>query len=471
MPSTLKRSRRRELTLTRSFTNAIQDKVHPDQRLRIEGRERRPFLIDRTNGCSHVTLASTPEAANAPALTSRPSMALSLYHSPNPDVPVHPIHLLPPELLMHVFVLGCLDDVMFPVLVSHVCHSWRAIALHAHSLWRRVSLNPRSRQDMWKERIRRARLCTLDVAFKSDPCLNLSHDIDTLTLQMHLLAPRVSTLRSLDIRFDTHKPYLWNAALGPLCRPSSYLWDHRSPNPGDQYFNGPIEAVKLESLILQYPQNDDTKQFTLFGGFAPKLRRLTLDGVRLTWIPELFGNLTYLDYTHHGFSSGQEAIEEILSMLQVSSQIRVLRLCFLSKVMERQVLHLQARLLVDEVVTLPFLESLSLHVDGAQADISSELTSIVSRLSVPDLRKLCLLDSRTLDASWSPNRNGKSFAGLHAFVDGLYPRLERTSLMHLTAEGRWVKPSLLSKLSENMTSLKTVTVNSVTRVVGFTASE
>ena len=463
MPSTLRRTRRRELLLTHSFTRAIQDKVRlescvyqPPCMYQVFMISTRPqadgkvFLADRTNGHTHTNLASTSEASVAPVLTSHPSMILSLYHSPNPHQPVHPIHRLPPELLVHVFALGSVDNVMFPILVSHVCHSWRAIALHARSLWRRVSLNPGSNVYMWKERIRRARLCTLDVILASYPHSRALYDIDRVALQMHLLAPHFSALRSLDIRFNSNAPYLWNAALGPFCRSTSYLWDHRSPNPGDRSFNCAVEAPKLESLTLRHPQNDDIKEFSLFGGFAPKLTRVTLEGVRLTWLPELFGNLSFLDYTHHGFSRGEVAVDEILSMLRVSSRIRELKLCICHKATTLQALHLRRPLIGDDDVALPFLESLSLRVDNKDSDIPSELITIVSRLSVPELKNLCLQDP-CVAALGSQGRHSRPFAALPTFIDVIG---RDTSLHNLMAEGRWVEPSVLSGLAAQLPSLK-----------------
>lgn len=474
MPSTLRRTRRRELVLTRSFTRAIQDKVRLEScvyqptciyqvfltstRPWADGKECRAFLADRTNGHTHTTLGSTFEASVVPVLTSHPSMILSLYHSPNPHQPVHPIHRLPPELLVHVFALGSVDDTMFPILVSHVCHSWRAIVLHARTLWRRVSLNPASDVHMWKERIRRARLCTLDVILASHPHSMALYDIDTVALQMHLLAPHFSALRSLDIRFNSYAPYLWNTALGPFCRSTSYLWDHRSPNPGDRSFNGAVEAPKLESLTLRYPQNDDIKEFSLFGGFAPKLARVTLEGVRLTWLPELFGNLSFLDYTHHGFSREEVAVDEILSMLQVSSRIRELKLCICHKATTLQALHFRKPLIDDDDIALPFLESLSLRVDNEDSDIPSELITIVSRLSTPELKNLCLQDL-CVAALGSPSWHSRPFAALPTFYDAI---CRHTSLHNLMAEGRWVEPSSLSGLAAELPSLKSIQVDNMT---------
>ena len=469
MPSTLRRSRRRELVLTHSFTRAIQDKVRLESCVyqpscmfrvfltstspRTEGKDCRAFFTNRTNGHPHSPLASTFETSAVPVLTSRPSMILSLYHSPNPHQPIHPIHRLPPELLVHVFALGSLDDVMFPILVSHVCHSWRAIVLHAHSLWRRVSLHPNSNVHMWKECIRRARLCTLDVALASHPHSRVLYDIDLVALQMHLLAPHISALRSLDIRFYSYAPYLWNAALGPFCRSTSYLWEHRSPNPGDRYFNGAVEAPKLESLTLRYPQNDDMKEFSLFGGFAPKLACVVLEGVRLTWFPGLFGNLSFLDYTHHGFSRGEEAVDEILSMLQVSSRIRELKLCVCYKA-SFQTLQLRRPMIGDDDVALRFLESLSLRVHAEDSDIPSELMTILSRLSVPNLKTLCLQDQI---------RHSIPFPALPTFINVIS---RSTSLRNLMAEGRWVELSLLTGLAAQLPLLNSIQVGNMVISMG-----
>lgn len=366
-------------------------------------------------------------------------MILSLYHSANPHLPVHPIHRLPLELLVHVFALGSVDNVVFPVLVSHVCHSWRAIALHAHSIWRRVSLSPDSNVHMWKERIRRARLCTLDVVVASSGCSRASYDIDIVALQMHLLAPYISELRSIDIQFSSYAPYLWNAALGPLCHSPLHLWDHRS-------FNGTVLAPQLESLTLRYTQNDDIKEFSLFGGFAPKLARVTLEGVRLTWFPELFGNLSFLDYMHHGFSRGEEAVDEILFMLQISNRLRELRLCICHKSTTFQVLRLRRPLIGDDNIALPCLESLSLRVNNEDSHVPSELNAILSRISAPNLKNLYLQDLCAVTPG-SPNTHFRPFAALPTFIDTM---CRNASLSNLMAEGRWVEPLLLSGLGTRL---------------------
>lgn len=387
-------------------------------RFHTEAKVHRLLLTDRTNVRSYSQMPSMTDPGSSIMQTSRPSMAFFLYRSPHPAMPDHPIHRLPLELLMHVFVLGSFDDVMFPVLVSHVCHSWRAIALHTQTLWRRVVLTQHSDLIMWQQRLYRARSCTLDVVLASHPTSSEPHDIDDLALKMHMLAPHLARMRSIDIRLDGYTPYLWNIALDPLCRTSSGSCDPHS--------KGRIFVPRLESLSLRYSRNDDSKEFTLFDGVSPCLSRLAVEGVRLTWLPGLFGNLRYLEYTHHGFTSGRTAVDEILFILQVSFQLRELKLCFASKAMETEILYIGGKLAVEEIVTLPFLETLSLGVDGTDVKVPTELVSIVSQLSLPSLRKLSLCDPcLTRHSLW--NHVTVQFAGLTAFLEMIHEQARRSS--------------------------------------------
>lgn len=438
MPSTLRRSRRRELTLTRSSTNAIRDKVYPEHHPCIDHDRSR--LTDRTNVRSYAPLVTTTQGLSPSMLDSRPSMTSSVYRSSNSIMPIHPIRRLPPELLVHVFMLGSFDDVMFPVLVSHVCHSWRAVALHAHTLWRSITLTRHSDLTMWQERLRRSRSCALDIAITSSRVgSTVPPDIDTVALQMHMIISYLARTRSLDISFDgLHTPYLWNTALGPLCPRSSSIWDPESPQASqDANSRGVIiSAARLETLSLRYPGNDDTKEFTLFGGFSPRLTRLTVQGVRLTWLPGLFGNLRYLDYTHHGFTSGKKAVDELLSMLQVSGQLRELKLSFTTRVtMEREVLHIGGGSLIGDgdIVTLPHLESLTLGIEGQSAQVPSELVSVASRLSVPGLKKLYLYDPD--HSGYIPGHRSRNAV---PYVDVFSGQICWMPLTDVVVEGRWL---------------------------------
>ncbi|KAJ7714220.1 hypothetical protein B0H16DRAFT_1742800 [Mycena metata] len=308
-----------------------------------------------------------------------------------PPTRVHFIHRLPAELIACFFVLGAEDDEHFAIRVSQVCRTWRSIALHTPSLWRRISLGPQ--QQMWRERIYRAKAVL---------------DIHTVQLCMHLVAPFVRRWRSLTIYLSDYEPFLANAALSGCCHD---LVKRRG------------RAPLLEELTVVYRANDDTKEFCLFSGCTPKLRRLTVDGLRLTWLPSLFQNLTFLDYTHHGFSAGDDAVAELLYMLSVCKRLQELKILFPRKSMARPPGPFRPDM---RRVVLPWL--LQLHLRVETRDIPPELARLVTHLSTPALTSLYLTD---------PGRRRHPFPNLTSFMRA-YPMLP--SLQTVFVEHGWHGP-------------------------------
>ena len=126
---------------------------------------------------------------------------------------------------------------------------------------------------------------------------------DIVHMRLGVVVPAIGRWRSLTIRCEQYGLYFWNTALSSLCA---------KPGRSSTY------APKLEALSLVYPYNDDSKEYLLFGNYAPMLQHAVVCGIRLKWTSSLFGNLVTLNYTHHGFSRGREAVFEVLSMLYVS---------------------------------------------------------------------------------------------------------------------------------------------------------
>ncbi|KAF8635859.1 hypothetical protein AX15_000051 [Amanita polypyramis BW_CC] len=355
MFSTLRRTKARALTLTRSISSALK-------------------LTIGTPSHQHGESSSSRQPDNAQALMiGRPKR---LRRTPLPVfAKMHLISQLPYELLAHVFVLGAESDPMLPITVSHVCRTWRHLALRTPALWRHIFLD--HRLDMWEERIQRAKACPLDV--KLVPWFmhyarrqqNYRQDMTTAQLCMHVMAPHIQRWRSLEIVFNDYSPYLWNAALSGCC------------------FTGRnVQAPLLEDLTLLYRNNDDTKEFYLFSNYAPRLQRVTLDGIKLTWTPSLFGNLTFLDYTHHGFTRGYSAVREVLGMLRVCPDLVELRLLFPHK----RPVHYNSIPVPLEVipVVLTRLIDLRLCVEGRA--IPFELPQVAALLRTPTLKHLHLVD-------------------------------------------------------------------------------
>ncbi|KAJ7855951.1 hypothetical protein B0H14DRAFT_2754111 [Mycena olivaceomarginata] len=315
---------------------------------------------------------------------------------------VHFIHRLPNEIVARIFVLGAEDDDMLPVHVSHVCRRWRAISLHTPSLWRRISLSPQER--MWRERIYRAKACSLDVHLipwrrtSSGAIVAQRLDIHTVQMCMHLVSPLIRRFRTLVIVLPTYEPFLANAALSGFCLQKKG------------------KASLLEELTLIYRANDDEKEFCLFSGHSPRLRRLTVDGLRLRWFPSLFRNLSFLDYTHHGFSGGDQAVAELLSMLAVCTGLQELRILFPHKPQTRPPVPFHYNL---RRVVLPWL--LQLHLRVETRDIPPELARLVTSLSTPALTSLYLLDL---------GRRNHPFPNLRSFMT-LYPPLRSLQTVYL----------------------------------------
>lgn len=263
---------------------------------------------------------------------------------------------------------------MFPVIISHVCRTWRQVAFSTPTLWRRVTLSPQ--MDMWRERIRRAGVCTLDIQLfpcvtpRSGPPQRQFLDIHAVQWQMHVVTPFLRRWRSLEIVFTDYSPFLWNAALSVCCSKSSRA-----------------QALALEELSLIYHANDDTKEFCLFSGFAPRLRRVTLDGIRLTWLPSLFSNLTHLDYTHHTFTIEHQAVHDVISMLEVSTRLVELKILFPRK--HTPVVPTRPHP-ISRRVLLPFLSHLHLRVEGS--DVPFELAHLMALVLTPYLSSLQLID-------------------------------------------------------------------------------
>jgi hypothetical protein len=169
---------------------------------------------------------------------------------------------------------------------------------------------------------------------------------------------------------------------------------------------------------------------------------LTVDGIRLAWMPSLFGNLTFLDYTHHGFTNGHQAVHDVISILTVTTRLIELRILFPRA-------HTVRRLpprpdIVAKRIALPHLRQLVLRVDGS--DIPFELAHLVSLISSPFLSSLRLIDLR---------RAHHSFPSLKSFfyVCALPPNLCFVYIGHA-----WYDPRMIHAMTHSLPQLSKIVV-------------
>lgn len=249
---------------------------------------------------------------------------------------------------------------------------------------------------------------------------------------LHVM-PYISRWRSLDIRFEGYAPFLWTAALSACCIRSVAM-----------------HADALRELVLVFPNNDDPRRFTLFNCIAPRLRKITLYGIRLTWTPSVFRNLSSLDYTHHAFSMGREAALEVLLMLQVSSRLETLRLAFpasegmedLSSASESEEMgtvtgRMDGR--ASRRVRLSHVSLLELAVVGTGSDVPSSLVHLLYHLSLPSLS--------ALQFSHSPSSLSGHLSRTRPLLSVLAPF---PSLTYLRLSQRWLSPRFVRTLVRSL---------------------
>ncbi|KAF7985548.1 hypothetical protein HWV62_3799 [Athelia sp. TMB] len=283
--------------------------------------------------------------------------------------------------------------------------------------------------NMWRERIFRAKACSLDIELGTGPRDGRKPYMGANAVQwyMHLVLPTIPRWRSLHISFAHSTPFLWNAALSGCC-------NNISPS---------VHAPLIEEISLIYPGNDDTKEFTLFGGVAPRLRSLTIDGIRLAWIPRMMCNLVFLDYTHRGPTSGDQAVSLVLDMLEISSRLEELRISFPARqAPSSRESNAYAR--PHRRVALSRLSRLHLRIEGP--GIPQELLTLLPLLSLPHLSSLYMHD---------PLRSQHPFIHLGTFLKVFrFPPQMRFVMM----EGGWVDHRILPSVLRSLKSVRRLVV-------------
>ncbi|KAH6914647.1 hypothetical protein BKA70DRAFT_552347 [Coprinopsis sp. MPI-PUGE-AT-0042] len=217
------------------------------------------------------------------------------------------ISALPAELMCRIFV-QCRDEwpersaaKMAWVVITHVCHAWRALALGYSSLWGNLHS---AVGDKWLstllKRVKKSPII-LTIVYKDD---HGSHNSFSERRNALLAAALSRTAQLVELNLESHSSETLQQVLEQMTEPAENL-----------------QVLKIDSLF-SFPSN-----IRIPPGFlsnrAPRLTRLDLTNVDFTWNPVIWGNLTNLQCLSGSSNLSPEVLQAIthLEELQLSTPV------------------------------------------------------------------------------------------------------------------------------------------------------
>ncbi len=244
-----------------------------------------------------------------------------------------PIHLLPDEVLAHIFHL-CLtrnresnESQISPRLFTHICKRWAAIALANSAMWCNIAMTfPLTRAQLLETNIRllRSKSHPIDIQLDfRDPQWDWEEE-DThqfgfleMTMVIRTLLPHVSRWRKLAVLADTWLPIFTLLVTTSCSVESAPMLSSLSLSRCNAYFAGKGEVFKPESL---------RPPLKLFGGIPlTQLRKVSLVGVHIDWSRSHLVNLHQLELKYHA-SDVMPSLDEFLDILSACPHLTKLSL-------------------------------------------------------------------------------------------------------------------------------------------------
>ncbi|KIO22543.1 hypothetical protein M407DRAFT_27943 [Tulasnella calospora MUT 4182] len=227
-----------------------------------------------------------------------PSNQLALRRKHNAALAVH---TLPTEVFLqviHLYILLHLEDLgagyyLQIINLSRVCSRWYNVIRDSPPLWTRVRAADSLK--LVETTLQRSSSHPLDII------LHPTTYVDEVPASLQLFLDAVDTHRDRWRSLDILAPYTWmeGGILAALGEP----------------------APSLEKLsVIDGDTMYCTRKVDLFGGNAPRLTSLTLNGVSIRWDSKVLHKLTLLDLSWIHFSS----TDAILHALSHSTQLQIL---------------------------------------------------------------------------------------------------------------------------------------------------
>ncbi|KDQ07802.1 hypothetical protein BOTBODRAFT_38483 [Botryobasidium botryosum FD-172 SS1] len=273
-----------------------------------------------------------------------------------------PIHRLPCEILSSIFLFVA-DDYSgvdypacnYPLTLLRVSYLWRQIALQSPRFWARPhKFLPRA---LFETFLRRSKNALLDIFFKPQ---NKRQPMLGIQEYMELVSPHISRWRSCSLQAASKTKVLSRLS---------------------------ASAPSLEVLSLNYGETGnfsrDTDQsktpLNPFGGYAPRLRELSLGGIFIPFTSPLYSNLSTLRLARIRYSN-PDAPEQFMQILGCTPLLETLWLDDLEFSSSSNAPESQLRSELS-LISLPRLQSLRMVT--VQIDQRWVLRHILSRILAP----------------------------------------------------------------------------------------
>lgn len=204
------------------------------------------------------------------------------------------------------------DDIpQFEVLISHVCHHWRTVALNTPSLWTKIDVSPLDSPPFERVQILlgRSKSLPIDIHIDCEPPDDDEEDYSGSEDSELGQSPHSMSFSDLDNLMSLLVPHIsrWGSVeVGVACYKHMFVFLSAVSDPS--IAGAPqLEALQLyhhedaESLTA-FAHPDLVQHFKLFGGVAPRLKSIALWGVHVDWCQEWLScgsNILDLELAYH----------------------------------------------------------------------------------------------------------------------------------------------------------------------------
>ncbi|KAF8588591.1 hypothetical protein K439DRAFT_1629595 [Ramaria rubella] len=304
------------------------------------------------------------------------------------------IWTLPNEILGYIFEMGVVEEQealmagaadeentdyeRFQILVSHVCRTFREVAIHTHILWSQIhisDLHP-PRLDFVRTCIARSGSSSLDITIACEE--TFEPNSESIQVLVALLNPQIHRFQRFTAR---------------LCGFQSlyHIMQHlNQPAPL-------LEVLELTDIDYENAFDEDDpfeppalrEPLTLFCGEMPKLYGVALDGAHVAWTKCNFAGLVDLHLGYHT-RDVRPSYPEFKKIIDASPTLRTLELRGSAPVISDDTTEssLYPSIQMEQLDTL--------HISEISSDY---VTTLISLLDAPQLQSLSLTDLNTNDYS------------------------------------------------------------------------